>query len=467
MVTETIKYIILELLEKVYRLKSFILKHNLSETSNSNGNVVLLFNRTITKILNHLEETTLQIDGLTEDEAFTIQRRLAQNYEAIIGLHDELKYLHTEWLRPEIFTFANHIINYLPKECRPGIINIILSDKYSFLEKNLFKEFIEVVSGFSNDSTLKYPERSPTVILPKIEYNNPLNWPILCHELGHIDETNIANLISKKELFPSGISVSEMQILKNWAEEIYCDFFATNIIGPAYYLSLSTFALLNSLRTGIGVSSNTHPPFTMRMAILYSYLDHNHLNISIKKEGKECSIHHYFYEMLNIVDEVLLKFPGLQIQESEIKGLNIFNDYLRDNYDSYKNIIFKIENHELEDIKILIDKLVNKMPIGSLRNLAKDQEYIKLLDNIEIAPEVFGRIRNSLSENGSELWKILNAGWVYKFENIIPVGKNLFFEKNDYTFENKLDLYGEELDVLDDRLLVSIETSKLIYFVEN
>src|ERR1035437_5051656 len=123
MIHNTFKYIILELLEKVYRLKCFISNHKIAQTSNSNENVVLLFHHSLTEILKHLDSVISEVNDSTRIETFTIQRKLASSYEAIINLHSQLKYLHSEWLRPETYTFVKHIINQLPKERQPVDVN--------------------------------------------------------------------------------------------------------------------------------------------------------------------------------------------------------------------------------------------------------------------------------------------------------------------------------------------------------
>ena len=52
-------------------------------------------------------------------------------------------------------------------------------------------------------------------------------------------------------------------------------------------------------------------------------------------------------------------------------------------------------------------------------------------------------------------------------QKIIPMGLKLFFENTSDSISKKVNLYSEELELLDDRLLVSIETSKLIDLIEN
>lgn len=463
----TYKYIILEILEKVYRLKNYIAQNNLQHYNNSNDDIIKIFNHTIENILNQIGQIIEKIDNASIDEYFVIQRKLANVYESITCLHENLKYLHTDWLKPEIFTFVNQLRTYIPKSDEFGRINIILSDEYTFLETNLSNKFLSCISNFSPYSIQEMKDKNPTVILPKIEFCNPLNWPILTHELAHIDEEHIKKFIDSPELYPPDISVADKLILRAWAEEIYCDLFASNLLGPCYYLSLTSFALLNSLSTGIGVSSKTHPPFAMRMAILYSFLDHSKLHIQVKDhEMIDTLIHQHYYKMLDVVDETILKFPAAKQSERKIDGLNIFYDYIKENFEAVNHIPAAVKSSQLESMELLVEKLKNNIPIGSLRDYSEDDEFLKRLEG-ELSLEDFNKIKNSLTERKTEIWEILNAGWLYKFNTLIPRGMDLFFSENNETIDKKLKIYGKYLEILDDRLLISIESSTLMDYIEN
>lgn len=463
----TLKYITLELIEKIYRLESFIIKNSSKGDNNSNEAVIIIIKKSITCLLSNIDNLTKDINDIdsksTSNEIFSIQRSLSQCYLAIKELHKELNFLSTNWLKLETYTFVEQIYEKHFKVEKTPKINIILSDKYTFTETNLDEKFERIMDSFFEKHNLYNVEESPTVIIPKIEYSNPLNWTILVHELGHIDIVNIKKFISNDSMFPDNLSKGEKEKLISWAEEIYCDIIAIKIIGPAYFLSLASFALLESLDTGYGVSSHSHPPFAMRLALLYAYLDKNKLEIKTNlPTGVDGAIHSFIYSMNQIANRNLKNIEKSLGQEPSIKKLMVFYKYLR-------NELIKDDNEckIIEPIFDLVENLKEMIPIGSYRSHEMDKSNLTKLELNELSKEEFNQIRNSLTERNTELWEIINSGWVYKIKEIIPFGFELFFDKTELTIKEKVIAFGEKLELLDDRLLVSIETSKLIDLIEN
>jgi hypothetical protein len=464
----TFKYITLELIEKIFRLKSYITKNGSKKDNNSNNAVIMIFEKAILNLLSNIEKTISDINEIdnetTINEIFSIQRNLSQYYLTIKELHGELHFLSTDWLKLETYTFIEQLYekHFNPKPKKEKL-NIILSDDYTFIETNLDKRFERIMNSFFEQSSIYLSEESPTVIIPKMEYSNPLNWTILVHELGHVDKENIKELCSKEAMFPDNISISEKEKLINWAEEIYCDIVAIRIIGPAYFTSLASFAMLETLVIGLGVSSNSHPPFAMRLALLFSYLDKNELKIqTIMPDGKNDTIHSFIYKMTENINSNLKNVNNTIGAEPSISDLMLFYKFIR-------NELIKDDKYlkNIDPIFNLVDDLNKMIPIGSYRSHSKDEEYLEKLKLKELTIDEFNLIKDSLTERNAELWEIINTGWVYKIQTIIPFGLKLFFESNEFSIEEKLKSYSEKLEMLDDRLLVSIETSKLIDLIEN
>jgi len=462
----TLKYIILELIEKVFRLKSFIKNNSSKQDNNSNKAVISLFEKVIKTIFDNIQNLIVDIKYLDENstsfEIFAIQQELSLCFSAITELHEQINFLSTNWLKLETYTFIEQIYKKYFNQDKSKKVNIILSNDYDFTETNLDKRFHDILEIFFKKQDLYIPEENPTVIIPKIEYSNPLNWPILIHELGHADTKNINKLTSNTE-FPKKLSEDENKQLKKWAEEIYCDVIATKIIGSAYFLSLATFSLLQSLVIGYGASSKSHPPFVMRLALLHSYLDKNNLLIEKKlPDGSIKAIHYFIYAMNYIINDNIKNTNLAFAKEPDNEDLMDFEIYIRSSLIKNDSVIKNIES-----IPILLEKLQNGIPIGSYRSNENKDELILKLENPKLKKKEFNSIKCALTERNTELWEILNVGWIFKICDIVPFGLDLFFDNKNKTFEKKVDLYGTKLEILDDRLLTSIELSKLIDIIEN
>lgn len=467
MVGITLKYVTLELIEKIIRLQNYINKHSYNNRKNSNEAVIKIFEKAISSLLINLEKLIKEINELDKEstpiEIYSVQRGLSTCYSAIKDLHKELHVLNTDWLKLETYTFVEQIYKKHINGNESQDLNVILSDDYTFVETNMDTRFERIMQSFFDTQNSYAPEDSPTVIIPKIEYSNPLNWTILVHELGHLDTKKIKKLCESPELFPEGLNIGEKDKLTNWAEEIYCDILAIDIIGPAYFLSLASHALLQSLITGLEVSTNHHPPFAMRLALLHAYIDKNSQNLLTKlPTGEKDSIHSFIYDMTSIINENVKQITDPTENEPLIENLMDYYFYLNEELVEKGTI-----NKEIGSIFELVEKLRIKVPIGGYRSTNGDKNLLKQLNKKGLTTEEFSVIRNSLSERNTELWEIINAGWLFKMNEFIPFGLKLFFDNSTKNIHEKLNDYREKLDLLDDRLLVSIETSKLIDIIEN
>jgi|GEM_PF-4826166 len=196
----TFQYITLDIAEKILRLRNYILFNSSKTNNNSNSTVIMVYEESINKIISSLDELICRINIInkksTKDEIFAIQRSLSCCYTAIKELHKELHYLSSDWLKPETYTFIEQIFNDNFNPNKKNKISIILTDEYTFIETNLNKQFKKIIDSFYSNSLEILSGENPTVILPKIEYSNPLNWPILVHELGHTEVDKIEKLCS-------------------------------------------------------------------------------------------------------------------------------------------------------------------------------------------------------------------------------------------------------------------------------
>lgn len=421
-----------------------------------------VFEIALNKILVELE-TPIQLiknNNLSDIERESLNRRLSTTLNLFKDFHSLLKFIHSDWVRPETYTFSNGIIRSLPKEYANTHINIILIDEYSFKENNLINKFKNVFRKsrlLIENSSIKYP----TIFLPKLEISNPLNWTILAHEIGHINEQEIKKITEDPTILPPQTTINDQGILKKWAEEIFCDIFATNLLGPAYFSSLVSYSLCTGSLAWNSFHSQYHPSNMLRIRFLNEYIERNGFTLKCKSKmiGEE-DLSTFFFNMIEDIDDINL---GMQrdpnVPKIRIRKLTHFLDRLRELTNVYKmQIKYKPENKILE----LNKKLIAGIPIGAIReNSSKIISESLSKENLDLELS-----KKLISERGTTLWEILNAGWVYKISYIIPKCLKIIFEDNDNCLYDKLPRIGDLYDLCDDRILKSIEASELLQLIE-
>ena len=74
--------------------------------------------------------------------------------------------------------------------------------------------------------------------------------------------------------------------------------------------------------------------------------------------------------------------------------------------------------------------------------------------------------KEALQETRTKLWEIINTGWINKIENILPISIELFFDNGEYSFIEKMKIFGNILEKSDNILLKSIESSEIFKIME-
>lgn len=453
------KYLTLELFEKLYRLHKYIKTCKIYDKKNNEERIISLFESSIRIIASEVNELCIDLeDSLSDEEKFALVLKISQHSKAISKIHEELKNLHSSWILPEIKTFTNQILG--ESSVVKNDIYIILSDHYSFLERNLGKKFESVLREVYSQSahTDELPENH-SFILPKIEFSNPLNWTIIVHEAGHLQIEIINQIRNNPGLLPDNVQILNEKILKNWAEEIYCDVYAISVLGPAYFLSFVTFALLSPVDYGIASNSDLHPSVILRATIMKNYLKDNSL---LFKDEPISDYTNIFYACLISQKGILHDEPT-----KTIEGLTIFNSKLRKIIKDLNLNQFSINHIESKRIRGLLTNLKNGIPIGSVGE-EPSSHILELLKEEDLTREDIEILKSSISERGTTIWEILNTGWVYKMEVSCNIGCEIFFNSPCTSDDiiNRIMIYGETIDFLDDRLLASINVSQIIKIIE-
>lgn len=470
------RILFLETLEKIFRLKAFLLKASIS-ASEADRKVIKIFDIAINEIINSFEIVFRKLHDeygtLDNNERFSCMRRISDVFNSIDDLHSQLRFIHGEWTVPETYIFVKSLFKPVIESSEE--VSIVLSDSYMFEEVDLSR-YLEWRLHYRS-IPVDLIENRPTLFLPKIEYTNPLNWSILVHEMGHTLKKPLQDIFSDNDIKEISTTGDGIKMLENWTEEVWCDLIALKLLGPSYLASYITFSLLLASSGKIEESSPTHPADRFRISIMKAYLD---------KMGIELKFHSKFGEFDNICDffdslfEDRCKFEREHIiidlpQRSQFPiNYQKFRDFIINKMDDLTHEKIPLLAINNEKIRVLGNRLSDGILIGSsIENQNTDNllKTLKKLDDIIAGnPDIVSRrdeidaltkeVFDGVEEKPCNVAEIINAGWQYKCEVFYPKMIKLFFTKN----EDINDCYGifqKEMFLLDDNQKKSIEISHI------
>lgn len=431
--------------------------------------VISIFLKALDAILDNLRPIIARLSEemvLDEWERLAIVRRLSDIFNSVDKLHIHLQFIYGIWVRPETQVFIKSVLEFIPSDRRPEKVNIILSNLYSFLETDLSSYVEDVLSPMG--VCVDFQNQSPSIFLPKIEVDNPLNWAILVHECGHIDSQGIINLLERPEIIPAKSDAPTKEVLRRWAEEIYCDVFATQILGPAYLASFATFALVVAGGGGSEISYETHPADIVRISIIQEILEKNNLKVALAEPRlNSADVSSLFYNVLEErakLDRQYVSPFVKQLQPQFI--LQEFVDAICEQVDQVISLSQQLTVKDFARIDGLAKRLSNEILIGSYQNPKLIESVRESFLKGRIDQERLDEAKSAVQESRVLLWEIVNAGWLHKIENIYPRAFTLFFGSDNTSIEKKVTSWGEELEGIDRLLLKSIESSEIQRLME-
>ena len=463
------KLFCVEILEKISRMQRFLcLEPDVSRRQGSE--VINIFLKALDAILINLRPIVSRLSQevpLGMWEKLATVRRLSDIFKSIDNLHSQLQFVYGIWVRPEAHVFVKSVLEFIPSSRRPGKVNIILSNMYSFLETDLSSYVEDVLSA--TDVHVDFQDQSPSVFLPKIERDNPLNWAILVHECGHADFQGNSRLHEQLESILAQADAPSKKILQRWAEEIYCDLFAAQILGPAYLASFATFALVVAGGGGSEISSETHPADVVRISIIHETLEKSKLKVVLTEPKLDSNdISSLFYNALEErvkLERQYIRLPLEQPQPQFI--LQDFVDAICEQVEQTISLSQQLTVKEFARIDDLAKKRLSKgILIGSYQNPQLTESAKGDFSEGRINSQKLNEAKNAVRESRVLLWEIVNAGWLHKIENVYPRAFVLFFDSNDKPLEEKVKSLGEELEGMDRLLLKSIESSEVQRLME-
>jgi hypothetical protein len=287
-----------------------------------------------------------------------------------------------------------------------------------------------------------------------VDRSNPLAWPVLAHEYGHaLDE---ARGISKRLIYGSEAEdrTSSKEFLVKWVSEVFADFVAARVLGPA---SLVPFLLLEMTRSSLpkGLEEvKSHPPANLRLALVREYM--NRLGVATDEFEGVFALYEFDYAR---------KLTALDETEREAKDQREepIGTFLRSNFTTIASEVDSLGlrpfgQRQLENAKELQKKLQFDLPISSLR-YTKDDQILSELNSLVGSKSAPGRVYEVLSnfnETPATSSEILTAGWLYKLASYEEHLKESFSAAASPTSAS-LNGYGDYLARTDELLLRSIE----------
>lgn len=463
------KILCIEVLEKISRLKRYLQSYY-SSSKTEGKEVVGLFMSALEATQKNLETVIVYLkktQSLNYPEKASVLRRISNAFLTIVNLHDQLQLVYGSWVRPETHTFISEVLDFFPPERTPKKVNIVLTNEYNFLEGNLTWLFADILTN--NNISIQLKEENPTVFLPKIDYDNPLNWAILAHECGHTDTKGIENLLNNPQIILNGISEQNKIILQSWVEEIYCDLIASRVLGPAYLASFCTYALLVSGIDGNEKNYKSHPANIVRISIIQEYLENMNIKVPLSEELLGCSdIGSYYYNMLEKYNEISRKFLNSYSTHNTLPfDLTELVDTISEQVDDIVKLKISLTKDDFLRIKKLKERLSNGITIASYQELDKLEKAKNIYPEKNVTLNDLNKAKDALQETRTKLWEIINAGWLNKIECLFPKAFKLFFSgEDDSNLNKKIESYGVELENYDNVLLKSIESSEIFKIME-
>lgn len=438
------KQILLDAVEKICRLC------NLSETIRhmASAEETALLNFYNVQLEGIKKRLKLSIDQILYESDFTIS-----DYGP---LYDTLSYFHN--LHPQFRVFAT--LPEIPKEIFLTLENLFPKKHYERLEPTIV---YSPIYNYFELSSLEYfqhlgillekgiPDRI-ILMLPYVDFGNPLVWSILTHELSHAFEANLEIVENFAENFKPH-SEDVIRRSKNWAREFCCDIIAIKLMGPSYLNAFLNFSF--SIHPWYHTHSESHPHPYSRINYMSNYLK----NSSLHSDSSifYTDLYDQLYSLFSIEEEriqLAMKLEdlidGLEQKISEINLLDI------------------MKKESLSVIAILTEKLNSGIPLISSYRLTNIDEITKEKEeflNSQYQPtikevEKYYNLLNLANEEPAEPTHILNASWDFRAKRFWDSFKEIF-KDSSLSYEEKFINFAEYIDNFSYSIIKSLEISKI------
>ena len=392
----------------------------------------------------------LRNENPTEPQLKAVNGVVRKIVDPVLKIHELLVLLPRESAEPQVFFMLADCFRKRGRLPASVILTNLLSSYEYRVEDILRAEMSQQELPDLKAALRGFKPGGSVLGLAFADRDNPLAWAILAHEYGHsIDDTRkIAHGIVRRVRFSRQITDDNRRKLVRWVAELFCDFVAARVLGPA---SLIPILFVEMARSTLARSSEspTHPPTPVRLRLTRKYLADLHLSTSGFEDLFE--VYEFDYEKklralgaaerkrkedVRTLADGLLAPLGAKIA-SEVSSLRL-RRFDEDNADRARTLQAKLEAG---------------LPASCHRRSSNDEILTKLasLKDKSSTRAVYAALEE-LNELPAASSEIIAAGWLYKLSSF---GGRLL-----QTFPGraaKLDLYGEYLERVDALLLKSLE----------
>lgn len=347
------------------------------------------------------------------------------------------------------------------------------------------------------------------LVIPYIDFSNPIMWAYLFHEMGHAvqrheEEADIPKLVlevveylkAQKKLIPEYNDLSEQaELLQNYIGELISDRIALKLMGPAFLNSFVLWLLTWSPNEfpDYYLPSEKHPSPEHRIKLMNAFFQNERLDTSLSQQytdlfffvtnqtkihlSKASLIQHICPVCKTEEDEFgIPPLPIIQRGTAEQDNLLLqLEDIIEAITQVFKKIDFlPVSKNYIptsDPFKSLIKTLSENIPIPSRRRKSdsnqsicqKTSEIIKFRDaefSQEDFREKFDEILDLLCEEPNDVADILNAGWQIKASGHFSRFEDIF-NKKEFSVTECFDAFSKYIDAFNHRLLKSIEIANI------
>jgi len=313
----------------------------------------------------------------------------------------------------------------------------------------------------------------PKVLSMTVVYNgNPLLWPLILHEYGHVIYKEIKNkdemkgVISKLNSTFTEIDVKVDDIVS----EIFSDLFAINYYGSSYLFAFYFHEILKlDLQKMIGLKDDdkfkfsSHPPSAMRLDYMLKELKKRKDILDDKTLEKLLEYHSPYQEEIDKKRNSCLTETQKQFFITAYEEISRQSDLL----DIYPEEKIGLDTNHIE---LLRKNLIERLPISAIRDIdlqtLKEGKQGAKKDTENEEPFLDLDKRN-------EIRTIIYVGWKHLIFDILDdfyekkekdylKNLDLKFKQNESEIQKKIKKFSNQYEFLMKTMIYSIETAVVI-----
>lgn len=389
---------------------------------------------------------------------------LGDSFEAFQAIQKNLTYFH----KLEVDFGINEMINEIKKHMHSNLKNkqffIETVSEYNFSEEVI--NVPETDRPLSNQIEQTSAELPNILAMTSIYHANPLMWPLIAHEIGHVvfKSDPVKDFIkdSISEIIPqiaiAGIS-QEMdlnEVSRNIFEEIFSDLFSLRAFGSVYIVAFYFHEIIGKLEKElfgakekdkdrwVGHKFRKHPPSFIRMILM------------CKEMGKiDLEDDSLFVNLMNIerrISSYSTKFDTMDGFEKKYEIYKFFYEKASEIF-NLPDIEIVGQYNVVENISQLAKHLSSWLPIPVTRLIDRPM-LIKSFEEKELI-EI---------DNPNNIRDIIYAGWIYLIDEMIPSIEEISSNRNEELILDKpaRGTYSWKYNFLIQNLVYSINTSIIL-----